>query len=64
MYDRNITIFLPPGTDIWRQEMSELSYPFPELAEKLYITSSYEEYKNITKYYVLKKESFFYHYYD
>ena len=38
--------------------MSNMPFPFPEVAEKLYITSSYDEYDNITKYHLLKKESF------
>ena len=59
MYDRNITIYNEPGSDIWRQEMSKLPDPFPELAEKFfYITSSYDEFFNITKYQLLEKESY------
>ena len=59
MYDRNITIANEPGSDIWRQEMFKLPYPYPELAEKFfYITSSYDELFNITKYQLLAKESY------
>ena len=36
--------------------MSKLPYPFPELAERMYITSSYDEFDNFTKYYALKEE--------
>ena len=59
MYDENINIYLSHGMDIWRQEMFKLPYPFPELAEKLYIPSSYDEQDNITKYKLLKKEGYF-----
>ena len=49
-----------PGSEIWKQEMSKLPFPFPELAEKSYITSSNDEFYNMTKINVLEKESFFY----
>merc|ERR1712079_768229 len=48
------------GRDIWKQEMSKLPHPFPELAERTYITNSYDEFDNITIYRLLGKESFFY----
>ena len=50
---------MQPGSDIWRQEMFKLPYPFPELAEKFYIPSSYDEQDNITKYKLLEKEGYF-----
>ena len=56
MYDRNISIYNLPSTEIWKQEMSNLPYPFPELAERMYITNSDEEFDNITKYHVLDME--------
>ena len=37
--------------------MSKLSSPFPELAEKLYIPSSYDERDSITRHDLLDKES-------
>ena len=37
--------------------MSKLFSPFPELAEKLYIPSSYDEMDNITRLNLLDKES-------
>ena len=40
--------------------MLKLPFPFPVLAETMYITSSSDEYHNISKYNVLEKESFFY----
>ena len=39
--------------------MSKLPHPFPELAEKLYISNSYDEHDNITKHDLLDKESTF-----
>ena len=61
VYDRNITIYNIPGTEIWKQVMSTLPFPFPELAERTYITTSFDEFNNITKYHLLKQESFFFH---
>ena len=55
MYDRNIIIILGPNTGIWKQVMSNLPFPFPELAERTYIPSSWSEFGNITKYKLLKK---------
>ena len=52
---------MAPGSEIWRQELSKLPHPFPELAEKYYIAKSYDELDNITKYDLLEKESYFYH---
>ena len=49
-----------PGSEIWKQEMSKLPFPFPEMAEKSYITSSNDEFYNMTKFHALEKESFFY----
>ena len=50
-----------PGMEIWKQQMSKLPYPFPQLAERTYITSSWDEFDNITKYHLLEEESFLYH---
>ena len=61
VYDRNITIYDEPGTEIWKQVMSTLPFPFPELAERIYISNSYDEFDNITKYDLLDKESYFYY---
>ena len=60
MYDDgNITIYMQPGSDIWRQEMFKLPYPYPELAEKFFnIPSSDDEFWNITKYQLLEKETY------
>ena len=58
VYDRDITIYMRPGNNIWMQQLSKLPNPFPELAERMYITSSYDEFDNISKYQMLKKESF------
>ena len=57
VYDRNITIYDLPGSEMWKHEMSKLPFPFPELARSLYIASSFNEFDNITKYHVLEKES-------
>ena len=57
MYDRNITIVVGPGTDIWKQAMSNLPSPFPELAETISIPTSHDEYIDNQKKLLLEKES-------
>ena len=57
MYDRNITIVVGPGTDIWKQAMSTLPSPFPELAETISIPTSHDEYIDNQKKLLLEKES-------
>ena len=57
MYERNITIVVGPGTDIWKQAMSNLPSPFPELAETISIPTSHEEYVDNQKKLLLDKES-------
>ena len=56
-----MSIYDIPGMEIWVQIMSTMPSPYPELAERIYITSSWEEFDNITKYFLLEKESFFFH---
>ena len=52
-----MTIYIGPGADHWRHEMSKLPPPFPELAEGMYIASSNAELDNITRYELLEEES-------
>ena len=59
MYDRNITIVVGPGTDIWKQAMSNLPSPFPELAKTISIPTSYEEYINNRKNIIIEKDSMY-----
>ena len=62
VYDRNLTIYLPPaGNGMLLQVMSKLPFPYPELAESIYITDSMDEFDNIAEYDVLEKESFYNH---
>ena len=61
VYNKNMSIYDIPGMEIWVQIMSTMPSPYPELAERIYITSSWEEFDNITKYFLLEKESFFFH---
>ena len=50
-----MSIYDIPGMEIWVQVMSTMPSPYPELAEQIYITSSWEEFDNITKYLLLKQ---------
>ena len=41
--------------EIWKDVMSEMPHPYPELAKKMILTSSEDEYHNIT-YELIEKE--------
>ena len=56
VYNRNLNPIDVPGNQIWMQVMSQMPSPYPELAKKMYITSSWEELDNMTKHDVLEKE--------
>ena len=57
-----MTIYLGAvGFGIYVQVMSKLPSPFPDLAERSYIPSSWWEYDNISEYDVLEKESLYEH---
>ena len=58
-----MTIYIGPGADHWRHEMSKLPLPFPELAEGMYIASSNAELDNITRHELLEEESSIKHVY-
>ena len=57
MYDRNLRLYFGPGSEYWRYYMSTLDPPFPELANRTHISSSWAEFENMTKYDVLEKVS-------
>ena len=48
---------MDPYMDIWKDVMSEMPHPYSELGKKMIITSSEDEYRNIT-YELLDKERF------
>ena len=57
-----MTIYLGAvGFGIYVQVMSKLPSPFPDLAERSYIPSSWDEFENISDYDVLEKVSFYDH---
>ena len=65
MYDRNLTVYPRPfGWEVYLQVMSKLPPPYPELAERSYITDYWDEFDNISEYDVLEKESFYRHLYS
>ena len=49
MYVRGLIPFLPPGYFLWRDTLLALPSPYKELGERVYISSSMEEYDNITR---------------
>ena len=59
VYDRNMTIYDLPGTNGAWERRKQFGFPWSELAERVYITSNYQDFKNITQNYVIEKESIF-----
>ena len=57
--EKGITPFLQPGAHIWKQTLSLMPSPYPELADKLYLPSSWDEYDNMTYNFTLDKGSIF-----
>ena len=59
VYDRSLTpINTSPGSEIQQKEMSLLPAPYPQLAERMHLLSSYYEFINLTRHYIFDKESF------
>ena len=56
MLDRGV-IYNSPGSSIWKQVMSTMPHPYPVLAGRMRIPSSWDEYYNMTKYDVFEQES-------
>ena len=57
VFDRNISVYYPPGHEAWRESFFDMPYPYPEIANSTYIASSQDEFDNMTKYYILEKGS-------
>ena len=48
--DNNITIFMYPGTEIWKQFLETSTNPtYRKIGETLYVTKDWDEYTNITE---------------
>ena len=54
-----MTIYDLPGTNGAWERRKQFGFPWSELAERVYITSNYQDFKNITQNYVIEKESIF-----
>ena len=56
IYDRNITVYFGPNMHIWKEIMLKMPHPYPELAERMTIHDSWEEFDLDTEK-VFEKES-------
>ena len=56
MYDRNITVYFGPNMHIWKQIMLKMPHPYPQLANRVTIHNSWEEFHLDTEK-VFEKES-------
>ena len=56
IYDRNITVYFGPNMHIWKEIMLKMSHPYPELAERMTIHDSWEEF-DLDTVKVFEKES-------
>ena len=54
-----MTIYDLPGTNGAWERRKQFGFPWSELAERVYITSNYQDFKNITQNYVIEKESIY-----
>ena len=54
--DKGISPYFNPRQEAFIQVMSKMHSPYPEIAERAHITSSWEEFDNFTKYHLLEKE--------
>ena len=52
-----MTIYDLPGTDAMWEGRKSWSSPWSELAERVYITTSFDDFKNIVQNHALEKES-------
>ena len=54
--DKGISPYFDPDKEALIQAMSKMHSPYPEIAIRAHVTTSWEEFYNFTKYHVLEKE--------
>ena len=56
MVERNITLYRGPGSQLWRQMLSQSKIPeYRKIAESMIITESWEQFNAMTKNEMLSK---------
>ena len=56
MHELGLVPYKDPGWYIWKQKMEQMSPPYPALAERMVIATSWEEFHNITEFKLLAKD--------
>ena len=49
VHERGLTVYMRPGYAVWRQVLTQLPPPFPDLGQGMTIASSWTEFRNISK---------------
>ena len=49
VHERALTVYMRPGYAVWRQVLTQLPAPFPDLAQGMHIASSWTEFRNISQ---------------
>ena len=49
VHERALTVYMRPGYAVWRQVLTQLPAPFPDLAQEMHIASSWTEFRNISQ---------------
>ena len=56
VHELGLVPYKDPGWYIWKQKMEQMSPPYPALAERMVIATSWEEFHNITQFKLLAKD--------
>ena len=56
VHELGLVPYKDPGWYIWKQKMEQMSPPYPALAERMVIATSWEEFHNITEFKLLAKD--------
>ena len=49
VHERGLTVYMRPGYAVWRQVLTRLPPPFPDLAQGMTIASSWTQFRSISK---------------
>ena len=49
VHERGLTVYMRPGYAVWRQVLTQLPAPFPDLGQGMTIASSWTQFRNISK---------------
>ena len=56
VHELGLVPYKDPGWYIWKQKMEQMAPPYPALAERMVIATSWEEFHNITEFKLLAKD--------